>query len=164
MTKRFAIIALISLIALPAELEAWSRDEENGWIRRTIRQERRHNSSRSYGYVSPHRLPTIYVRPRSRGGPSCLGSLAAVGQANATEAGALLSAQRVWMRQVSARDGDMYADPTHAEDEMSRCVRADAQDTLLGRAKESIGNVNKICEYRARPCEPSFTRTERDGR
>lgn len=148
MKKLFLFATLIALTA-STEVLAYDRNDEGAWIRRSIRSTR----ARAHGYYA--RQPIYYPRAYHRG-PHCLDALAAVGSEHATEAGALLAAQRVWMRQVSTRDGAMYADPTYAQEQASRCVRADAQDTLLGRAKEGVGAVNKICEFRAMPCKPEF--------
>ena len=178
MLKKLVLVFVLILVASTSfDIGEANAQDENGWVRRVLRVERwrqrraeirereileerrreaeRRGDTRVYGYT----------RRLAEEREHCiLNETHATSVLSDSENGAMNSAKLNWGAMVRAEMGERYMDIEMAVDVRHRCYRASTNETLLGKAAESLtGAFQWRCEIKARACRPgwNYERAER---
>lgn len=95
-------------------------------------------------------------------GIQCLAEIRAMGTPHVSESAAMDSAKRHWQAIARYDHGEKYMSIETARHVRYRCVRAETNETAMGRAVETVtgGDAWRMrCEIVAHPCRPEMKET-----
>lgn len=146
----------ILILLVPAVAGAEPYCHPNCWpqFRQEEHRERRHHHRKprvkAWRHVHiPKATPVLHGHTAH-----CLPEIKAHGTPHVTEDAALTAAKRHWQAVVRYEHGEKYLSIETASNVRWRCVRAETNETVAGRAVEAItGDAWRMrCEVVARPC------------
>ncbi len=188
-TLFLALAALLLLAALSVSAKA---ENEDRWVRQTIRKQYRacdhwgcrivyrdvqvrHYRAPVYGYSRREDDERWETRdPQSERGVQCKdsGPVRVVGGKHLTQPGAIKDAVGRWESSIGYDFGEKFANMENARGYKWRCDKASTVETTIGRVGEGIANAvtggnadayYKRCVVLATPCMQPVLRGDRDG-
>ncbi len=159
-------VSLLTACAMPATAEHRNPFNDWGWADRAMSETHtrtrntpryrpggeHHRRANHQSHHQPHHRPHGHVhsdrdRDELRHDTRCRADFQAAGDQALTEQGARDAAEKAFQQEIRFAYGELWADPSHAQDKTFLCVKSSVGGGLFHR-----------CRMKAKPCMPEKLR------